>query len=164
MDARTFAQVALRLLAVFMIFMGLAGLPSAILYLMGYNLPMDAKIDIRFIIASILAPFALGVVLWLGSPTLGRWIAGKAEPAASSVPLDVTRIQAVAFVVLGTWLAIKTLSELLVYEADTVMAGDPDFWRHVLELVLSICLIAGAKSLARLAQKVREFGAAQDQE
>ena len=163
MDAKSFAQVTLRLFAVFMIIMGLVGLPGAVLALMGYSLPMDAKIDIRFLIASILAPFALGVVLWLASPTLGRWIAGKAEPAESVVPLDVTRIQAVAFVVLGAWLAIRTFSELLIYEADSVMVGDPDFWRHVLELVLSLCLIAGAKTLSRLAQKVREFGAAQDQ-
>lgn len=163
MDAKSFAQVALRLMAVLLVLGGLVGLPNVVMALMDHSAAMDAKVDIRFFILSVLTPFILGIVLWLASPILGRWIAGKAEPPESSVPLNVTRAQAVAFIVLGAWLAIKSLSELLVFVSDTEMGGDPYFWREVLELVLSLCLIAGAKSLARLTQKVRDFGAAQDQ-
>jgi len=162
MDARSFAQVALRLLAVFMIFAGLVGLPAIILALKDNSVPLDSKVDVRLYIASLLFPMILGVVIWMISPGLARWMAGKSGPPESVVPLDVTRLQTVAFVVLGTWLAIKTLSEVLVFAANAEWS-DPFVWQQVVGLALSLCLIAGAKPLARLAQKVREFGAAQDQ-
>jgi hypothetical protein len=162
MDAKSFAQVALRLLAVFMIFAGLVALPAIVLALKDNSVPLDSKVDVRLYIASLLFPMILGVVIWMISPRLARWMVGKSEASGSFVPLDVTRLQTVAFVVLGTWLAIKTLSQVLVFAANAEWS-DPFVWQQVVGLALSLCLIAGAKSLARLAQKVREFGAAQDQ-
>ena len=162
MDARSFAQVALRLLAVFMIIMGLVGLPAVVLALKDSSVPLDSKIDVRLYIASLLFPMILGVGIWMIAPKLARWMVGKSEASGSFLLLDVTRFQTVAFVVLGAWLAIKTLSQVLVFAANAEWS-DPFVWQQVVELVLSLCLIAGAKSLARLAQKVREFGAAQDQ-
>jgi len=159
MDARLFAQVALRLLAVFMIFAGLVGLPAIVLALKENSVPLDSKVDVRLYIASLLFPMILGVVIWMISPRLARWMAGKNGPPESIVPLDVMRLQTVAFVVLGTWLAIKTLSQVLVFAASAEWS-DPFVWQQVVGLALSLCLIAGAKPLARLAQKVREFGAA----
>ena len=162
MDARSFAQVALRLLAVFMIFAGLVGLPAIILALKDNSVPLDSKVDVHVYIASLLFPMILGVVIWTISPRLARWMAGKGGPPESIVPLDVTRLQTVAFVVLGTWLAINTLSQVLVFAANPNWS-DPFVWQQVAGLALSLCLIAGAKSLARLTQKIREFGTAQDQ-
>jgi hypothetical protein len=61
MDARLFAQVALRVLAVFMIFAGLVGLPAIILALKDNSVPLDSKVDVRLYIASLLFPMILGV-------------------------------------------------------------------------------------------------------
>lgn len=157
MDAKSFAQVALRLLAAYMIFMGLAGLPAAVWALKDNSVPLDPKIDVRLYIASLLFPMILGIVIWMVSPRLARWMAGKNESSEPIVQLDVTRLQTVAFVVLGVWLAIKTLSALFIFAADSEMGG-PYFWTQVVELALSLCLIIGAKSLARLALGIREFG------
>lgn len=157
MDAKSFAQVALRLFAVFMIIMGLVGLPGVVLALKDNSVPLDSKVDIRLYIASLLLPIVLGVLIWIASPSMARWMAGKDERSGSAVQLDVQRMQAVAFVVLGVWLAIKTLSQVLVFAANAEMS-DPYVWQQAVELVLSICLIAGAKTLSRLAVRFREYG------
>jgi hypothetical protein len=159
MDAKSFAQVILRLLAVFLIFLGLASLPTVIRELFFTNsVPPDTKVDVPLFIASFALTPVVGIVLWLVSPTLGRWMATPSATAEATVPLDTLRIQAVAFVILGTWLAVRSISEVLVFMASSEIAGDPYFWQHVVEVALSIFLIAGAKSLARLAVKLREFG------
>lgn len=161
MDAKTFAQVSLRLLAVFLIFMGLVGLPAIVLALVHDSVPLDSKVDVRLYVASLASPMVLGAVAWIMSSSLARWMVGKDAAVEASVPLDIMRIQTVAFVVLGTWLAIKALSELLVLVANSDM-HDPYSWQVVVNLALSVCLIIGAKSLARLARNVREFGARED--
>ena len=162
MDARSFAQVALRLLAVFMIFMALVGLPAAIWAVMQDSVPQDPKVDVRLYIVSLLFPMILGVVIWMISPRMAHWMVGKSEASGSAVLLDVTRFQTVALVVLGVWLAIKTLSTLLVFAANSQW-DNPFYWQQVVELMLSFCLIFGAKFFARLVRSIRDFGAAQDQ-
>lgn len=162
MDARSFAQVALRLLATFMIFSGLAGLPIMAWALMDHSVLSDTKVDPRVFLVSAFIPMILGVVIWMASPRLASWMVGKDERSGSSAPLDVTQAQTVAFVVFGVWLAIRALSKVLVFAANWEWS-DPFIWEELVELALSLFLIAGAKSLARFAQRVREFGAAQDQ-
>jgi len=157
MDARSFAQVALRLLAVFMIFIGLAGLPSAVYVLTDHSVPIDSNVDPRLYIASLLFPMILGIVVWMVSPMLARWMVGKSEASGSFTLLDVTRVQTVAFVVLGVWLAIRALSALLVVMANSQL-DSPFYWAKVVELVLSLCLIFGAKFFARLVRGIRDFG------
>lgn len=163
MDARSFAQVVLRLLAVFMIFMGLAGLPALVWTLMDHSAPLDSKINTHLFTVSLVLPMLLGVVMWVITPRLARWMVGKRESSEQIVLLDVTRFQTVAFVVLGAWLAIKALSGLLVIAANSQWE-DPRYWERVTELVLSICLIVGARFLARVVGTIRQFGAEQDRE
>ena len=162
MDARSFAQVALRLMAVLLIFIGLADLSGLVVVLTDHGVPRAPSGDIRLYFVSLIFPMVLGLVLWMISSRLARWIVGKDEGSGSFVPLDVSRFQTVAFVVLGAWLAIKALSGLLVIAANSQWE-DPRYWERVTELVLSICLIVGARFLARVVGSIRQFGAEQDQ-
>jgi hypothetical protein len=139
-----------------MIFIGLEGLPVLFWILTGHGVPMEPKLDAHVYIISVLFPMSLGVVIWMVSPGLARWMVGKSEASGSIALLDTTRAQTVAFVVLGMWLAISALSELLVFAANLEWS-DPFFWTKLLELAFSLCLIVGAKFLARLVRSVRDF-------
>lgn len=174
MDAKLLAKIALRVLAVYIVSIGILELPQ-IATMNIASQDVGTLIFFTFIFMDV-APFALGVTLWLLAPRIGGWIVGKSSSPAPAKSLGMAELQIIAFVTVGLVIAIQAAASLLgVIYSSLLVASWPDvsnkypslfltpmFGAQVAKLVLGLALLFGAKFFTQLFRRFREFGMKDD--
>lgn len=170
MDARLLAKIALRVLAVYMISIGILELPQ-IATMNIASQDVGTLIFFTFMFMEV-APFALGVTLWLLAPRIGDWMVGKSVAAAPAKSVSTADLQTIAFVTIGLLIAIQAGAYIIgVIYSSLLIASWPDeanrypslfrnpmFGAQIAKLVLGLALLFGAKFFTRLFRRFREFG------
>lgn len=164
MDAKLLAKIALRVVAVFMIAMGIMALPQ----IAGMNDPSRASFSALTLIIVLMeaGPVLVGIVLWFLAPILADWMVGDAQPPATAGALDAQTLQAIAFATVGLVVTIQA-GAYIAGIGVTAMTSPNDFQvflhsyvfaAQIIKLVLGLALLVGARAFSRLLLRLREFG------
>lgn len=170
MDAKLLAKIALRVLAVYIISIGILELPQ-IATMNIASQDVGTLIFFTFIFMDI-APFALGVTIWLLAPRIGGWIVGKSVSAVPAKSVSTADLQTIAFVTIGLLIAIQASAYIIgvIYSSLLIATWpgghdkypplflSPMFGAQIAKLVLGLALLFGAKFFTQLFRRFREFG------
>jgi hypothetical protein len=166
MDAKLVSKVAIRVLALFLIGIGMMSLPEIAVS----NGNQGTSLDVFGMPLLLLeaGPFLSGIALWFLAPVLADWMVGKAEPSASGPALDAANLQTVAFAIVGLVFSIQAASYLLGMLA--VCEATPGafqqfvhsfvLYAQLARLVFGLTLLFGARFFTQLLRRFREFGLA----
>lgn len=173
MNYRTLAMVGVRLLAVWLIVIGIGALPyiqftwqTATVY----HHPGSPGIAVAYTatICAIVVPLILGVCLWALAPRLSRWMAPAEQgaPPAAAAPILVQGAIAIA----GLVIAVNALPNLIYAIVEVVReVGNPseypEAWmawimlaERVILVLLALGLILGARRLREWIFRLRTLG------
>lgn len=161
MDAKTFGQVVLRILAVYFVAIGVMALPNLVEVLWDKAVPEDSNIDYRVFAVALSLPFIIGLLVWMWAPRLSLRMVGGSEDRTPIEALDAGKVQTIALTILGLIFVLHGFKSLVVYVAEgawTSAGFTTVLWGYVFELLLGVALILGGKFFARWFKRLREFG------
>lgn len=111
MAPTTLSQIAVRVVAIYVIAQGIMYLPSIhSVMLYGSNRTGVDESAFSLIIAAIFGPMIVGLVLWAAAPTISKWIVvGAEEDAAEQAPFTLRQLQAVVISTAGLVIVFLSL-------------------------------------------------------
>lgn len=166
MNAKSLSKIALRVPALFFIIEGIGSLQMRTVI---FSYPGSAVKSITLWgVATLLAPIILGVIVWIFAGTIASWIVDRNDNDESTAPLDAPTLQTIAFVTLGIFFLIQCVPIIagMIYTSLTT----PDDWHQpslwvnryflekILELILALVLVLGARFFTRLIWRLRRIG------
>ena len=173
MNPIVFANIALKVVAVYVITQGIMQLPNIVILLQWHESPTnnnDQILSASAIVAAILSPLIIGTVLWLISGKLSNFIIKGLEHSESD-SITVSHIQAVAISTIGLILLVLALPELI--SSITQLFGNMEiinnekvfdinilsyFIASVIKVILGFSLVVGVSGWAKLLNNIRRLG------
>ncbi len=171
MEPNILARIAVRVVAIYVIARGIMYLPSIYTVLL-YN---DGRsgIDtagIVAIIAAVFGPLVVGIVLWMVTPALSKWIVGEKNGGEES-GTSIGQLQAVAISTAGLVivfvslpgfisLLIQTFGGAYEFEGQRTFNVNSvaNFLASGLKVLFGILLVLGVRFWVRLLHRFKEFG------
>jgi len=167
----TFAKIAIKLVAVYLMAQGIMQVPSIVTLFQFSTTPMDENVQVVFVLVSaIFMPLIAGIVLWVISNWLSRRIVAgvpQDESANNSLP----DIQAVAISTVGLIVVVLSLPQLIslavqLFGHTSILNDEKIFSTAILssfvascvKVVLGLALVLGASGWVRLLYKIRGLG------
>lgn len=163
MNAKTLAVLAVRLIAIYLVAVGITQLPGlATLFAWGRGYPPAPMT--AFVLVSLLAPLIVGVLLWPFAPALGRWIA-PAEAEGAPSPSSREFVQG-AIAVAGLIIVATAIPGITVAAARVIRNSRLVGPTHALYLLadrlliglVGLALVVGARRLRTWIFRARELG------
>ncbi|HEX5313978.1 MAG TPA: hypothetical protein VFX38_03595 [Gammaproteobacteria bacterium] len=171
MNYRILALIGVRLLAIWLIVLGISALPDIQLTwqaAIASHHPSQAWITFGYamVMLAIVVPLILGVCLW----ALGPWLARRITPAEEDAPPDATAPVLVqgAIAIAGLVLAVTTLPGLIfaivtvVREAAQPLGIREQTWTtfgyRMILILLALGLVVGARRLRDWIFRLRTMG------
>jgi len=162
MDAKTFAKVGFRILAVYLIVDGIVQIWDYLSLSLGWQtMPINTHMLLVFLFA-IVSPLLAGIILWLLAPSLAGWAAGGVTEERLAVPLSAVALLNVGLIAIGIvflCLALPNIFMMLyrAYEPGGYMnrLDTGYFIAEIVRGVLGILLVLGAKFFTRLIYRLR---------
>jgi hypothetical protein len=169
MSKRDWAELCLKMFALFLLIQGLAPLPvlcaSLLLNTHAWGLP-GALLSLT----GVLVPLLAALFLWHSAPSLSGRIWARPTAAPDLTPVSVSDLQAVFFSAIGLYLLVTSVPELLqtvvAYQQAKALGGPvlsptvmTQHWTRAIELglkvALSLWLLLGSQAIVHLVQRTR---------
>ena len=171
MNPVTFAKIAIKIVAVYLMAQGIMQVPSIISLFQFSSTPMGENAQVIFVLVSaIFMPLIAGILLWAISNWLSRYIVAgvpQDESANNSLP----HIQAVAISTVGLIVVVLSLPQLIslavqLFGHTSVLNDEKVFSTAILssfvascvKVVLGLALVLGASGWVKLLYKIRGLG------
>lgn len=163
MNSRTLAILAVRLIAIYLIALGIIQLPNLVGYFNWSGGGLSAAMT-ALVFALVLAPLIVGILLWPFAPMLGRRIV-KAEPMEGPTAPSGELVQG-AIAVAGLVVAATAIPGIVMAAAGALGYADRESFGDVLYVlvdrillgVVGLALVVGARRLRTWIFNVREIG------
>ena len=171
MNSRLLANIAIKVVAIYLMAQGIVQVPSIVTALQYESLQIesnDGMLPIYF--TSILSPLFFGLILWFISGFLSK-VVGKGIDHTEESELTTNNIQVVAIATVGFILVVMSIPQLISISIQLFGNMDLVNGRKVLninvlsyllasitKIILGLALVLGASGWARLLNKIRGIG------
>lgn len=169
MTSNQCVALGVRLFAIWLVIDIIEGAPGAYAFLAQGGSPVPAGI-VALLVATSTILVLLAILLWIFPLATARQLLPRAAQEQSIAPPAAESIERAGFCLLGLWLLVRTLPELvfdgvrlyLYFTPGSPLAPRPDDYAgmaaHGIELVLAIWLLLGAKGLLGAIRWARAVG------
>lgn len=173
MNPMHFAQIGIRLVAIYLIAQGLSVISNAYMVVSSYNqFSDDSMFVLLAMILAVLSPVIIGFILWLLAPKLSRYF--LSEPSSTNeekTVMDLSRIQSMVIALVGVYIVADnipySISTTYFLFTNTIEVNGEDTLNPTnlasalsvsLKLLLGVALIVGSKALSNTVDKLRSAG------
>lgn len=169
MNPLTFSNIAIKLLAIFIIFRSFSHLAQAVTFFVGPSIPSD--IPSKFLILMvILAPLFAGILLWFSANKLSRFIM-KGNETSNPTPISIKHLQVGLLSAAGLIILMISIPDfiqtIIVLFGDMNLVNDERVFHisHIaylisetLRIIFGISLILGTSGWVKILDKFQSFG------
>ncbi len=177
MNPQVLAKIAIRILSIYLISQYIVQISGYLVMQLAATVRQESIDSLLFLILSM-APLVLGILLWIISGTLAKWVVGKTTDTdyvegeeKEGMPLNAFQLQAVALSTAGLLIIFTTLPSIFnllfqMFSEDSVLEGiimhengiPGLFFGLLFKVVLGILLVMGNGFWSNLLYKFKEFG------
>ncbi|MGH8428403.1 MAG: hypothetical protein ACRES7_10560 [Gammaproteobacteria bacterium] len=174
MKAEQLTTLALRVAAVIIAAYACVDLTNVVYFLIAGLHNMDSNYALPIVVGGYAVllwsiPIITALLLWWLAPRLARLASRGTSPSVDLSSMDIERLTHGAFVVVGVWILIFGVIDLvstgafaLMTAANPKWAGEPFAWNsfatYVLRCLFGTALILGGRNLSRLLLHLRTAG------
>ncbi len=166
------AQIGIRIVAIYLIAVGVSSIPDVYLFVSTYDPDGEYTTFIyASVFAAILSPAIVGLLLWFAAPKLSSYVISIHPTSEENTALNINQMQSTVMVLIGVYLlAIYTPSAIAMcyqFFSTTVEVNGVEAYKTSLlpsvitanlKVILGIALIIGSNQIVRGIAKIRTIG------
>ena len=166
------AQVGIRLVAIYLIAIGISSIPDVYLFVSTYDPDGEyTAIIYGSVFLAIFSPGIVGILLWFIAPRLSSYVISSQSAPTDNNQLNINQLQSAVIVLIGVYLiAVYTPSAISIsyqYFSNTIEVNGVDTYRIELlpnvisanlKVIFGIALILGSNLIVRGIVKIRTMG------
>ena len=166
------AQVGIRLVAIYLIAIGISRIPQLHQLVTTYDPIGDyTRVLIATLVSAILSPAIIGGVLWLVAPKLSTYVITSYPTSSKNSMLNINQFQSSVVVLIGVYLLANyiptAVSTSYQFFYSTIEVNGKETYQMIflprvmadnLKVVFGIILIIGSKLIVRGITKIRTMG------
>jgi len=166
------AQTGIRLVAIYLIAIGISSIPDVYLFVSTYDPDGEyTAVIYGSVLAAILSPAIIGFLLWLIAPRLSGYVISSHPTSPENTVLNVNQLQSSVVVLIGVYLiAVHTPSAISIsyqFFNNTIEVNGVDTYKMSLlpnvisanlKVIFGIVLLIGSNFIVRGITKIRTMG------
>lgn len=171
MNAKTVAIIAVRILALYLIVLGLAQLPNISVIVRSFaDYDEKTKQLVYVVLTATIAPVVIGIITWILSPSISRLVLRDIK-LVKEESVNAFQLQAIVLASAGVIILVHTIPQLMNIVLQALNAHDPaesdfrmstffgaSFWAALVKVVLALSLVVGSTGWVKLITKLRGAG------